>query len=303
MKKIPVSIIIPVYKNYEMFFRNLENNKRYFTGCEVIVMNDYPQEKIASKVRKIIPDAKAFDNKNNLGFGSNVNVGIKKTTRNYIFLLNSDVVLEDDSFLRSIDTFKKDRKVFAISFAQYESDNTLVGANCGYFENGFINHKRRVMDKIGINFWAEGGSAIFSKKILEKVGSFDDLYSPFYWEDIDLSYRAWKMGYKVLYDPAIKVRHYHESTIGKYFQKKSVLKVVYRNQFTFQWKNITDKDLLNQHFLSLPRIIIGSLIKGDATLFSGFMKAVFRLPIILKSRKNTIKKFIKTDKEILLLFK
>ena len=56
MKTYPISIIIPVYKNYEMFFKFLEINKKYFSGCEVIVMNDYPGENITKKTKKIYPN-------------------------------------------------------------------------------------------------------------------------------------------------------------------------------------------------------------------------------------------------------
>ncbi|PJE58197.1 MAG: glycosyltransferase family 2 protein, partial [Candidatus Portnoybacteria bacterium CG10_big_fil_rev_8_21_14_0_10_36_7] len=45
------------------------------------------------------------------------------------------------------------------------------------------------------------------------LNGFDELYSPFYWEDIDLSYRAWKTGYTVLFDPQVLVEHHHETTI------------------------------------------------------------------------------------------
>ena len=40
-----------------MFFKYLELNKKYFAGCEVIVMNDYPQENITKKAKKIYPEA------------------------------------------------------------------------------------------------------------------------------------------------------------------------------------------------------------------------------------------------------
>ena len=81
----PISIIIPVYKNYEMFFKYLEINKKYFEGCEVIVMNDYPEENIVTPVQQIFPDAIVVNNKQNLGFAGNVNRGVLKSTRDYIF--------------------------------------------------------------------------------------------------------------------------------------------------------------------------------------------------------------------------
>jgi len=278
-----------------MFYQYLEINKKYFDGCEVIVMNDYPQENIIKTTTKIVPEAKVFNNKKNLGFAGNVNLGVLKAKRNYIFLINSDVVLKDNSFLNALDYFKKDRRLFAVGFAQIEKDGKIVGANRAYFNNGLINHSQQLISNFQqpiSNFWAEGGSSIFRKKLLVNLGLFDEFYNPFYWEDIDLSYRAWKAGYKILYDPNIKVEHYHESTIGKYFDKSRILKIAFRNQMIFQWKNLTDKDLILKHLLNIPKFIF----------IPGFFDALIRLPKILQARKKTIKLFVKSDKEILSLF-
>lgn len=299
MKKHPVSIIIPVYKNYDMFYQYLEINKKYFTGCEVIVMNDYPLENILKPVQKIYPESIVINNKKNLGFASNVNRGVEKSTRNYAMLLNSDVVLKDNSFLKSLEYFRKDKKLFAIGFAQKERDGKIVGANRGYFKNGLINHSHQLITSakgrstFGRNFWAEGGASIFRKKLFINLGRLDELFNPFYWEDIDLSYRAWKTGYKVLYDPTVKVEHHHESTIGKYFDKKKIMKTAFRNQLIFQWKNLTDKNLVLKHLLNIPKFIF----------YPGFFDALIRLPKILQARKKTIKLFVKGDKEILDQFK
>lgn len=59
MKQLPISIIIPVYKNYEMFYKYLEINKKYFNGCEVIIMNDYPLENISNSVKKFTQKQKS----------------------------------------------------------------------------------------------------------------------------------------------------------------------------------------------------------------------------------------------------
>jgi len=294
-KKYPISIVVPVYKNYEMFFKYLEINKKYFEGCEVIIMNDYPLENITDQVKKIYPEAIVINNELNLGFAGNVNRGILKSTRDYIFLINSDVVLKDDSFLNALKHFRSENKLFAVGFAQVESNGEIVGANRAYFQNGLINHSElsSSIDRLSSNFWAEGGSSIFKRKLLIDLGLFDELYNPFYWEDIDLSYRAWKSGYKILYDSNIEVEHHHESTIGKYFDKSKILKIAFRNQLIFQWKNLTDKDLILKHILSIPKFIF----------FPGFFDALIMLAKILKSRKKTIKLFVKSDKEILNLFK
>ncbi|MFA6081075.1 MAG: glycosyltransferase family 2 protein [Patescibacteria group bacterium] len=295
MKEYPISIIIPVYKNYEMFFKFFEINKKYFENCEVIVMNDYPQENITKPVKKIFSDAIVMNNKKNLGFAGNVNRGILKSTRDYVFLMNSDVVLKDDSYLNSLRHFKLDKSLFAVGFAQIEKDNKIVGANRAYFSNGLINHTSLQTTSNGPCpiFWAEGGSSIFKKSLFIELGLLDDLYNPFYWEDIDLSYRAWKAGYKILFDQNIKVEHRHESTIGKYFDKSKIIKTAFRNQLIFHWKNLTDKDLIIKHLMNIPRFIF----------FPGFFEALIRLPKILQERKKTVKLFKETDIEILSKFK
>ena len=204
-------------------------------------------------------------------------------------------LLTDNSFLGELKYFAKDDKLFAVGFAQTERDGKIVGANRAYFKNGLISHSHRssTIDHPSSNFWAEGGSSIFKKKIFIDLGSFDELYNPFYWEDIDLSYRAWKSGYKILYDPSIKVEHHHESTIGKYFDRYKILRTAFRNQLIFHWKNMTDKDLILKHLFNIPRYIF----------LPGFFDALRKLPEILKSRKKTIKLFVKSDKEILEIFK
>ncbi len=290
----PISIIIPVYKNYEMFFKYFEINKKYFENCEVIVMNDYPQENITKPVKKIFPEATVINNKKNLGFAGNVNRGVLKSTRNYIFLMNSDVVLKDYSYLNSLKHFKLDKNLFAVGFAQIEKDGKIVGSNRAYFNNGLINHSSLPPTPYNLrpNFWAEGGSSIFKKSLFIKLGLLDNLYNPFYWEDIDLSYRAWKSGYKILFDQDIKVEHHHESTIGRYFDKSKIVKTAFRNQMIFHWKNLTDKDLIIKHLVNIPRFIF----------FPGFFEAFIRLPKILQARKKTVRLFVKTDKEIMDLF-
>ena len=278
-----------------MFLSNLEINKKYFEGCEVIVMNDYPLENISNQVKKIYPEAIVVNNKKNFGFAGNVNQGVLKATRDFIFLINSDVVLKDSSFLNALDYFKKDQKLFAVGFSQIEQNGKIVGANRAYFQNGLINHSHLSSNiyNLSPNFWAEGGSSLFNKKLFVDLELLNELFNPFYWEDIDLSYRAWKSGYKILYDPNVKVEHHHESTIGKYFDKSRILRTAFRNQLIFHWKNLTDKDLIFKHILNIPKYIF----------ISGFFDALIRLPKILQARKKAIKLFKKTDKEILDKFK
>ena len=84
-------------------------------------------------------------------------------------------------------------------------------------------------------------------KFLE-LGGFDELLAPFYLEDTDLGYMAWKRGWKVLYQPRSVVYHEHRGTIGKRFSEEQIQAVLKKNFLLFCWKNIHEWPRLASHF-------------------------------------------------------
>jgi len=292
-----ISVVIPTYNNVDQLITNLKQNLSFLKGNEIVIVNDYPNQSIKE-------DLKDFDrillieNKQNLGFAGAVHVGILQSANRYVMLLNDDVLLNDSSFDNALATIQQDKNNFAVSFAQKEKDGSSVGKNTIYWENGFFHHKKENNMKPGINGWAEGGSCLLDKEKYKQIGGFDSLYSPFYWEDIDLSYHAWKMGYQVLFDPSIFVTHHHESTIGKQFEKEKIKSIAYRNQFIFIWKNISDKRLLFTH-IAQTLLLLPVMLFKDQGFVSGFYNAILRLPNILQHRY----KGVLSDEEILSKFK
>lgn len=292
-----ISIVTPVYKKTGLFLKNLKHNISFMQNCEVIVVNDNPQESI--KEHLINLPIILIENKRNLGFGGAVNVGVKKTNGKFVMLLNSDVVLDNDSFKTALQHFKKNKSLFAISFAQKEKDESIVGKNIIFWKNGFIQHRSSPNRNPGINAWAEGGACIIDKEKFNQLGGFDAIYSPFYWEDIDLSYRAWKSGYEVLFDPKIIVEHFHESTISSYFTPKTIKTITYRNQLIFMWKTVTDRRLFWKHLLFLKPNLLIMLFKGDTQFVKGYILALQKLPKIFKNRNLQKKLFKYSDQDIL----
>ena len=295
-----ISVVIPTYRKNEQFIRNLRQNMKYFDRCEVVIVNDYPLKSIKKDLSSF--KIKLIENKENLGFGRAVNIGVKKTKNDYVVLLNSDVVLYDDGFKKALDLFKKDEKLFDVGFVQKEKHDQIVGKNRVFWKNGFLQHSHASDLKTGISAWVEGGACIIQKEIYLKLGGFDELYSPFYWEDIDLSYRAWKADYRLLFDRSILVEHFHESTISTYFTSDIINKIAYRNQFIFLWKNITDSNLLLNHVLFIIPTTVVNILKGNIIMLMGFFLALVKIPAILSRRKKQRKFFQQKDKEILEMF-
>ncbi len=279
--KTLISVIIPTYNNHQ-FPANLKHNLPFLKGCEIIVVNDNPDISITDRLSEF--NVRIIHHQKNKGFAGAVNTGIHASKSDFIFLLNDDVLLQDDSFQKALDAFKSDSNLFAVSFAQIEKNGQMVGKNMLFWKNGFIQHDRADDLKMGPTGWAEGGSAIFDAKKMKQLGGMDELYSPFYWEDIDLSYRAKKQGFDVIFDPDIKVIHHHETTIGSQFSKKKITSISYRNQLICIWKNISSLSYIVQHKYYLLKLLVQSMMKGDSTFLKGFFQALLLFPQIFIKR-------------------
>lgn len=298
-----ISVIIPVYKNKELFLKNLKYNDSFLSDMEVIIVDDDSNENLEKDIRKQFKSIKILINKKNIGFAGSVNRAVKLTHGEFIFLLNSDVKLKKINFEKSISDLKRDQKIFAVTFLQEERDGQIVGKNVIFFKRGLIGHKKSKNLKKGLTAWAEGGSSLIRKKYFEELGGFDEIYAPFYWEDIDLSYRAYGRGWKVIFDPEIVVQHYHESTIGKFYAKNFIRTIAYRNQFIFTWKNLIDRDKIFLHILLLPYHFFMALIRVDTQYIRGFIYALTRFKKILNKRKLEGRERKKTDLDIFELLK
>lgn len=297
-----ISVVIPVYKNKELFLANFVHNYPFLKDWEIIVVDDDSRENLTLDLRKMLKSVKISVNKENIGFAKSVNRGVKMASGEFILLLNSDVRIETIKFDNLINQFKQNKDIFAISFLQEEKGGKKGGKNIISFKRGLVTHDRAAGLSRGLTAWAEGGSCILRKKYFDELGGFDQIYAPFYWEDIDISYRAYKAGWKILFDPGVVVEHHHESTIGKYYSKEFIDKTSFRNQFIFIWKNLEDIDKIFLHLFYLPYHILSALFKKNTQMISGMIGAVRLIKNILKARQIETGYSKISDQEIFKLF-
>ncbi len=296
-----ISIIIPVYKNKEEFLNNLQKNLKFLKNKEIIIVNDNPQESLKKDINLIDKKIFLIENKKNLGFAKSINLGVKKADNPYVILLNSDVVIKNINFEGLIKKFQTNSKLFAIAFAQIEKNEEIIGKNIIYLQKGLIFHKKANNIKPGITAWAEGGAAIFDREKFLYLSGFDDLYSPFYWEDIDLSYRAWKSDFEIIFNPSIEVYHFHGTTIKKYHQQKFIETTAFKHQFIFIFKNL-DINHLFFTLLWLPYWIVYFILKRKSEFLKGLILSLFKIKTIIKKRGINKKQFKLKDNQVLKLF-
>lgn len=310
-----ISIVIPNYNGEKVLKKNLPSVlaacREYTKGkIEIIIPDDPSTDNSAAVIeefiksihdKNIVGKTISNKNKNESGFSKNVNRGASLATGDIIVLLNSDV-RPHKNFLAPLVAHFFDEEVFAVGCMDEsieEGETVLRGRGIGRWEKGLFLHDAGKLDKTN-SLWVSGGSGAFRKSIWEKLKGLDILYNPFYWEDIDLSYRALKSGYKIFFEQKSIVVHEHEEgAIKKKFRPYQIQKIVYRNQFIFLWKNITDFRLILSHLFWLPYHMINAARRGDKAFFVGLVQAVVQLPRIIAARKRARKLFTKLDKSII----
>ena len=176
-------------------------------------------------------------NQTSLRFAANSNRGVELANHSLIFLVNDDVSTYSNTIKRLTPHFK-DKNMFAVSCLEF--DHHLGGAKSGknklWFERGMFVHSKADNLKSGKTAWASGGSAMFSRDKWLRIGGFDLAYYPAYWEDIDLSYTARKMGWKIMFEPQAKVNHNHETTNTDVFGQIKMEQMSWKHANIFTWK-------------------------------------------------------------------
>jgi len=104
----------------------------------------------------------------------------------------------------------------------------LRGRGIGKWQRGFLTHSLGDLNKTD-TLWVSCGSGAFRASIYRKIGGLNNIYNPFYWEDIDLSYKAQKAGFKVIFEPKSKVIHEHsKGAIASNYKPFRILKWISR---------------------------------------------------------------------------
>jgi len=296
-----ISVVIPNYNGEEILKKNLPKVLDAVGDAEVIVVDDASVDGSLKALENFKSKIKVIANEKNLGFSLTVNKGVKAASGGIVILLNTDVVPEKD-FVSPLLSHFEDETIFAVGCMDksIEGGKTVLrGRGLGKWSRGFLVHSRGEVDKTD-TLWVNGGSGAFRKSLWEKLGGFNELYTPFYWEDIDLSYCALKSGYKIAFEPKSVVIHEHEKgSIKSAYSDFEVKTIAYRNQFIFVWKNITDLSLSLSHIFWFPYHIVAAILRLDWAFCIGFFKAFILLPKIIKSSNMEKKLFILKDSQLL----
>ena len=261
MKNPNIDLVIPSFNAKYLLEKNLPKVVKWSPQLnKIIVVDDGGTDDTKGYLARTFKNSVYLKNKVNSGFSVSVNKGFKASKADLVLLLNNDVY-PTKPYLKKALEHLKDPKIFAVTLNEKNSSWPKVSWQKGKFQ--YTQGKDK--SKIRYTPWASGGSAIFRKKIWDKLGGLNEIYSPGYWEDIDIGWRAWKQGYKIIWEPGSQVVHQHESSFKKLDQNWLNL-IKQRNELLFIWQNF-----------SAPRYVLPHLwfLFSYTLIHPGFLKVIW----------------------------
>ncbi len=227
---------------------------------EVFVVDNASADGSCPMVRQRFPEVTLIENKKNFGFSYANNQAIRMAKGEYILLLNPDTVVEEDTFSKCIAFMDEHTNAGSLSVKMIdgkgkflpESKRALPTPMVSFFKifglSRLFPHSRVFAryhlghldkDKTSEIEILPGAFMFIRKAALDKVGLLDETFF-MYGEDIDLSYRILKGGYKNYYFPETTIIHYK----GESTKKGSVnyVMVFYRAMMIFARKHFSRKN-------------------------------------------------------------
>lgn len=290
------SVVIPNWNGRDLLEKYLPPLIEAMSGNprnEIVVVDNGSADGSADFVRSAFPSVRLVALRENLGFGGGSNRGFQEAKNDIVVLLNSDMRV-DRGFLQPLLDAFTDEKVFAVSSQIFFSDPNKkreeTGLTQAWWSSGFLRVRHVEDDQVNESFpcfYPGGGSSAIDRRKFLSLGGFDHLLRPFYLEDTDIGYMAWKRGWKVYYQPASKVWHEHRGTIGKKFSQSYIDGVLYKNLILFCWKNIHSLSGISSHLLNSWIGAILSVLAGhsmERATLGGQWRALLQAPGALRSR-------------------
>ncbi len=285
-----LSVVIPERANPDQLRRCLESLEAAVAEVAeavesiVVVSGSLPAD--YDELRRRFRQARWVFSPAPLDFAAAVRVGLDEARHPWVYLLNSDMVL-DRQALQAVLPWRS-RHVFAVASQIFFQDPHRRREETGWTDFRIGGNGIEIFDvepedpqMVRGTLYAGGGSSLFRRDILKEAMGKHDPYAPCYWEDVEWGVEAWKRGYQVLFCPQSRVWHAHRATVSRLYSPEEIDRIFKRNACQFQLRNLVYLCDMNSHYraiLELDRRSFLSLVRPSNLLrtFHHRLRGVFQ---------------------------
>lgn len=224
---------------------DLEYPKEKF---EIIIVDNASEDDSVCWLRREYPDIRLVINTSNLGFAAGINAGADIANGNYFAFLNPDMRVDKKWLISLVNTLKSEKNAAC-------SGSIVLNWNGDKVDYaGRPNDALNLCPEAAVNaeqvlksaydcpmLFASGGAMLINRKTFFKLGGFDRDYF-MYHEDVDLGWRLWIHGYKVLRSSGSIVYH-RGGASSKRLQPEFVYSLAQKYSFYTLFKNLEESHL------------------------------------------------------------
>lgn len=260
---------------------------------EIFVVDNNSVDDSDVMVREKFPEVKLIVNSQNTGFAVANNQAMAIAQGKYILLLNPDTVVEEDTFAKCINFMEQHPEAGGLGVRMIDGSGKFLPeskrgfpapfvAFCKTFGLSSLFPTSRLFNRYHLGFLNEfetneidvlaGAFMLMRKEALDKVGFLDEAFF-MYGEDIDLSYRIVKGGYKNYYFPETTIIHYKGESTKK--GSLNYVRTFYQAMIIFAQKHFTG----TQGKLFVLMLKVAIYLRAFITLIHNWWKS-WSLPLL-----------------------
>lgn len=251
-----VSIVIPSRDGktlLEKLLPALERELQQIPG-EILVVDNGSTDGTARWLAQEHPAVLAEISSEPLSFSAAVNRGIARARFRHVLLLNNDMEPEPGflaplraAFQEVPELFCATAQIFFPPGRRREETGKAVWRRKRARPDFFVHCIEPVEgENLSPVLYGSGGCSLFDTARLRALGGLDEELRPAYVEDLDLGFRAWRMGWPAVFVSASRVVHHHRATTSRFFKPEELQTWVEINFLRFLLRGAGDAGLFGE---------------------------------------------------------
>jgi GT2 family glycosyltransferase len=296
------AVIIPNWNGRDLLAANLPSILKACgeaeTPCEVVVVDDGSDDNSVELLWTHFPEVRVIRHEENRGFGRACMSGAQATPVEALIFLNSDVQVAP-GFLAPLLVTIQQEECFAATPIFLAPDGVVLGSSLRvpYLRRGQIRYRRTDTNVLvspakrrgpWYTLCPDGAAFAVRRDRFLELGGFDELFEPFYYEDVDLGIRAWRRGWSCQVAPESRVWHQGRRSIERRFSRLYIRAVRKRNRMLCLTKNLTTRSQLFAHLVFQLQRDLLSLLRLDVLPLVGSVLAIWRFRWALDRRREEL---------------
>lgn len=210
-----VSILLVLYNQAGLTYRCLTALAEEHSVMFETLIVDNASEDATGLLLDRVEGARIIRNQENEGFLLACNRAAKVATGEYLLFLNNDAVLLPGALSAAVTRMGNTPDAGAVGGKILLWSGKLQEAGSIIWQDGSCSGYGRGEDPDDSIFshvrdvdYCSGAFLLTRRAVFESMGQFDADYIPAYYEESDYCARLWQSGYRVIYDPAVRIRHF-----------------------------------------------------------------------------------------------